>query len=500
MNKKKIHRASRDRAVDALVNVREIAGHVTGTSYAAAAAASGYSERHLRRIVAALTKPSPADADDTEFVVDADVISSVFLRCGNVSGAYRDLKHAGRALPSLSTFQRRVRDGKDGMGTSMLQVAKKGPQAQREARVHLGRGRTVRGHTYYMDHSELPILAVPEGYQTASKPWLTVVTDAATRYVLGWTLTFGTPNAEQIRGTLIAGIRDRLAPDDATTVGGVPDRVVWDRGLDFLSDLMTESTLRMNIVPVALPAYSPQLKAPVERFFGTLKRDCLAGLPGYTDSGKDLRDELLLARKALPELALVAEIKTWMDAYNTSHVHSTLQMTPLQAWQVDSTPLRFATEAQLWENMLISKKAKVGKAGIRFQKHDYLDVDVKLMAYIGRHLEIRHLPHDRSFIEVFDDGTHVATCYRHEDLTPDDREHFAKKRHEAERRNTEAFRRGNTLRGNHPDAMNIAKVKTPAGKQSYEVVEPVLDMRHDLEDLLFEITPARAAQPELPLL
>lgn len=497
MNKKKLHRTSRDRVVADLVQIRDTAGYISGTSYAMAAAAAGYSVRHLQRRIAALTGPN---ATSEAFVVDEDVISSVFLRCGNVSGAYKDLKRAGRTLPSLSTFQRRVRDGKDGMGTSMLKIAKEGPQAQREARVHLGREKTVRGHTYYMDHSELPILAVPEGYQTASRPWLTVVTDAATRYVLGWTLTFGTPNAEQVRATLIAGIRHRLAPDDATTVGGIPDRVVWDRGLDFLSDLMTESTLRMNIIPVALPAYSPELKAPVERFFGTFKRGCLAVLPGYTDSGKDLRDNLLLAHKALPELALLAEIQTWMDAYNSSHVHSTLGMTPLQAWQADQTPLRFATDAQLWENFLISKKAKVGKAGIRFMKHDYVDVDLKLMGYAGQSLEIRHLPHDRSFIEVFANGTHVATCYRHDDLTPDDREQFAKARHAAERRNTEAFRRANNLRGNHPDAIEIAKTKTASGKQSYEVIEPVLDLRHDLDDLLLETASSRAAQPELPLL
>lgn len=500
MNKKKIHRTSRDRAVADLLAMRDTAGYISGTAYALAAARSGYSERHLRRLVAALTGSASAVDKEETFVVDADVITGVFRRCGNVSGAYKDLKQAGRALPSLSTFQRRVRDGKDGMGSSMLQIAKKGPQAQREARVHLGREKTERGHTYYMDHSELPILAIPEGYRTASRPWLTVVMDAATRYVLGWTLTFGTPNAEQVRATLIAGIRDRLAPDDATTVGGIPDRVVWDRGLDFLSDLMTESTLRMNIVPVALPAYSPELKAPVERFFGTFKRGCLAVLPGYTDSGKDLRDELLLAGKALPELALVAEIKTWMDAYNASHVHSTLQMTPLQAWQADLTPLRFATDAQLWENFLISNKATVGKPGIRFKKHNYLDVEAKLNGYIGQKLEIRHLPHDRSFIEVFDNGTHVATCYQHDDLAPDDRAQFAKERRAAERRNTDAFRRANTERGKHPDAIEIAKTKTASGKQSYEVVEPVLDLRHDLDDLLLETASSTAAQPELPLL
>lgn len=122
------------------------------------------------------------------------------------------------------------------------------------------------------------------------------------------------------------------------------------------------------------------------------------------------------------------------------------------------------------------------------------------MAYIGRDLEIRHLPHDRSFIEVFDNGAHVATCYRTEDLSPDDRQYFARQRHEAERRNSAAFRTANTQRGKHADAMDLTKVKTPSGKQSYEVSAPALDLRHDLDDLFFETTPARAAQPELPLL
>ncbi len=78
--------------------------------------------------------------------------------------------------------------------------------------MHLGREQTVRGATYYMDHSELPILAIPDGFQTASRPWLTWSWTRRTRYVLGWTLTFGTPNAEQVRVTLVAGIRARARP------------------------------------------------------------------------------------------------------------------------------------------------------------------------------------------------------------------------------------------------------------------------------------------------
>ncbi len=99
MNKHKIHRTSRDRVLADLLETHKVAGYINGTSYALAAKASGYSERHLRRCVAAHITASNNGADATTFVVDEEVITSVFLRCGNVSGAYKDLKKAGRALP-----------------------------------------------------------------------------------------------------------------------------------------------------------------------------------------------------------------------------------------------------------------------------------------------------------------------------------------------------------------------------------------------------------------
>lgn len=483
-NKHKIHRTGRDRAVRDLLRHRDEVGPLDRTIYAMAAADCGYSVRQLQRQIAHHDRATTT-ADTAAFVVDEDVIETVFLTCGNLSGAHRRLTQSGRGLPSLSTFRRQVLDT---MGGAKIAYAKDGSRRARISRVHLKRSRETRAYSYLLDHTELPLFAIPDGTRTAQRPWLTAVMDAETRYVLSWVLTFGTPTSEEVRAALMAAFTIRM-PDGQTPVGGLPERAVWDRGLDFLSDLITESCLRLDVTPVALPAYSPHLKGSLERFWRFLKQDALAPLPGYIDAGRDLRGNYLLAAKALTQQALVNELNDWIEHYNTSHINRATGTTALQAWQQDHTPLREVPADQLWQDFLISATGnKVGNAGIRFRKTDYVPLHGELNDVFGRTVEVRHLPHDRSFIEVFYNGAHVATCYPADALRPDDQLSFLAARRQAEAQARAAFRTANRLRGHRDDAASITKVTGPGRKTSYEMVGPDLDLRRDGDKALAELT------------
>lgn len=92
-----------------------------------------------------------------------------------------------------------------------------------------------------LDHTELPIWVVPRGHKQAVKPWITAVMDSKTRYLLSWTITFGRPTAAEVRAALMSAMTMRVAPDGETLVGGKPLRAVWDRGVEFLANLITES-------------------------------------------------------------------------------------------------------------------------------------------------------------------------------------------------------------------------------------------------------------------
>ncbi len=480
-NKAKLHRTARDRAVSDLLRIRDEVGTLNRPIYQVAADASGYSIRQLQRQVAAHDAANSPDAQH-RFEVDADVIATVMLTCGNISGARRRLSRDGVPVPSLSTFRRRVLDA---MGGTSMAYAKHGPAGVRNARVHLPRAKESRGFTYLLDHTELPIFAIPDGHRTAERPWLTAVMDAETRYVLGWVLTFGTPTAEEVRAALIGAFTIRLAPDGETPVGGLPERAQWDRGQDFLSDLITQSCMRLQVTPVALPAYSPHLKGSLERWWRFLKEDALAPLPGYIDSGRNDRGEYLLAAKALPEQSLLNALRSWIEGYNTVHVHRVLGSTPLQAWQADPTPLREVPRDQLWQDFLISDhKPKVGKAGIRFKGVDYLDVHNELDHVIGRTVEVRHLPHDRSFIEVFHDGEHLATCYPADSLRADDQITFLQARHEAQRAANAEFRSANRLRSNRDDAHTLTTITGRGQKTRRDILGPELDLHQDADQAL----------------
>ncbi|RYP86865.1 hypothetical protein EKO23_07785 [Nocardioides guangzhouensis] len=459
-NKPRHHRPLLEKAVRELTQLEENGHVVTPQLVRHHAQLSGYSPRHLRRALAAdkeakATTDSPEDEDKLDLV---QLTTAVFLSCGNMAEARRLLARQcpGIKLPSVRTFQRLVLRE---MGTDQLAYAKHGSRGFRDAQVYLNNTYAHRMSDVLLDHAELPILVVPNGHKHAVKPWLTVVQDAHTRYLLSWVLTFGRPSSEEVRAALMQAITLRTAPDGATVVGGRPVRAVWDRGLEFLADLITESCLRFDIIPAALPGYAPHLKGRVERFFRTLK-PALASLPGYVDGPRDLRGNSALESHAMSEDEFLVWLANWMDYYVADHVISTTRRTPLQMWQADATPLIEVAPERLWQDFLLSKDTcKVSKNGIRFQKIDWLIPDGGLTGKVGRKVEIRYLPHDRTSIEVFLEGVHLGTAYDKDNLTPDHEEEFLARRQAARTEAQQRFTRANRQRNATDGATRITTDK-----------------------------------------
>lgn len=401
-NKPKFMRPALERAVSELREL-QATRPVTPADVRQAARASGYSVKHIQR---QLDKPRDLGLDESRrFGVTEAVIVAVFLCCGIMAQAYKLLQRQGVALPSARTFRRQVSAEMGGQ----LAYARLGSAGYRDSQVYLRNDYPHRMHSVLLDHTELPIYVVPRNYKHAVKPWITVVMDGATRYVLSWVVTFGRPSEAEVRAALVQAMTLRLAPDGETVVGGRPLKAVWDRGLEFLSNLITDSCLRLNVMPVALPAYSPHLKGRLERFWGTLKRGLLPQLPGYAEGPKDLRGNSSIAAAALGEDEFLGLLEEWMDDYTVNHVISTMNKTPLQAWRDDATPLDVIAEEQLWQDFLVSKtECKVSKGGIRWDTIDWWAP--ALAEKGGEKVEIRYLPHDRTFVEVFHHGVHLCTA------------------------------------------------------------------------------------------
>jgi putative transposase len=464
-NKPKYMRTALDRAVAQLQELEQ-SRPLTTADLREQAQKSGYSTRHIQR---ALDKAATADAAPKAagFSVTEAVITAVFLACGVLAQAYQLLADT-MPLPSERTFRRQVRAA---MG-NQIEYARGGSASYREHQLYLRNDYPHRMHSVLLDHTELPIYVVPRGHKTAVKPWITAVMDGATRYLLSWVVTFGRPTAEEVRAALIQAITPRVAADGETVVGGRPLKAVWDRGLEFLATLITQSCLRLQVMPIALPAYSPHLKGRLERFWRTLKTGLLPPLPGYSEGPHDLRGNHAIADAALGEDEFLLLLDQWMTRYNSEHVISSMKMTPLQAWRADGTPLDEIAPEQLWQDMLVSKdRCKVSKNGIRWDTIDW--VAPELVDVIGRHVEIRHLPHDRSFIEVFLDGGHLCTAYPVQELDDETKQQTIERRQAARAQAQKHFTRANRMRGkNHPGTTKLSKGKD--GKRY--VVDPHDDL------------------------
>jgi putative transposase len=463
--------SGRDEALQYLFECKENQ-QLQASHWVKACKMSDYSKRQLMRLIK--QREDEPDAKPSGFHLDEACLTAVFLTVGRIAGAYRQLERDGHeSLPTLRQFQRIVNKE---MGTLMLSYARGGSQFARQFKVYLKTKVVHRNHTWELDHTELPIWVVPHGHKQAVRPWLTVAMDRATRYPMSWVLTFGRPSSEEVRACLIQAITVRVAPDDQTLVGGRPMRAVWDRGLEFLAEAITMSCTRLGVIPVALPAFSPQLKPHLERFWGFLKRDCLASLPGYTDDVRDVRGNSSIASSCLGEGEFLLKLDEWFTWYITEHVHSGIGCTPLQAWQRDGTPLDEVPASQLWLDFLVAKdRVKVRREGVRFHTVDFIAPE--LIGTVGRKVEVRHLPHDLTFIEVFLDNEHLCTAYPRHASTPEQEqallEHRKQKMNEATRHSSVANRMRRT---NHDSTAPIAR-----NKQGQMVLREV-----EHEDLLID--------------
>jgi putative transposase len=477
-NKPKVLRDALTRVIEELEEYHAKFGDLPLGVVQAASHHSGYSEGHIRRTLRQRGPGHQAKATRTKdhFEVTDDIAAQVFLHGGNLAKTHEELSKTQK-LPSLSTFKRYVIAH---MGTGQLAYARKGSAKFRDKQLYLTANYHHRAHTYQMDHCVLDIWIVPRNHKNPVKPQLTVVMDAHTRYVLSWVLTVGAPTADEVRAALIQAIWPGHAPD-GTPVGGRPIKVQWDRGKEFLADVITDACLRTNIQPSPLPAKSPHLKGRLERFFGTLQGDLLPSLPGHSAGARDLRGNSALEKHALGEDAFLVRLAIWTDTYNDQMVNSSTGKTPTQMWADDDHPLDWVAPELLWLDFLQAKDCKVHKFGVRFDTINFLGEC--LQGQVGRTVEIRFLPHDRTFIEVFQGGVHLGTCYPASDLTAEQEQEILVRRKQDRLEAKEHFTRANRIRNTQdPDTQRVG-----TDKKGKKVVLPVeIDITAEPEDTLLD--------------
>lgn len=189
-----------------------------------------------------------------------------------------------------------------------------------------------------MDHCRLDVFVVDEKLRLPlGRPWLTLIIDECTRYILGYAIGFEEPSAVSMTRALQNAIAPKEPSPDAKATWdawGVIDVLVVDNGCEFHGHALEMAMGQYGITIQFCPRKQPWYKGKVERFFGTFNTGLLSELKGKTFSNILLRGDYDPAKHAVVTLATLKRIvhKWILDVYHQT-VHSTLKTTPELAWK-----------------------------------------------------------------------------------------------------------------------------------------------------------------------
>lgn len=188
-----------------------------------------------------------------------------------------------------------------------------------------------------MDHSRMDLFVVDDRTGLPlGRPWLTLVIDEYSRYVLGYYLGFEEPSLV----SMTRALRHALAPKDecpdtrcAWDAWGAMELLIVDNGLEFHARALKFGAGRYGIDVQTCPRRKPWYKGKVERFFGTMNTGLLVDMKGKTFSSVVLKGDYDPVKHAVISLATLRRVmQMWIvDVYH-QEVHSGLGMTPQEAW------------------------------------------------------------------------------------------------------------------------------------------------------------------------
>lgn len=283
-----------------------------------------------------------------------------------------------------------------------------------------------RNEIWQADCCKLDIWILPKGKKKPVRPWLIVFLDDCTRMVMGAMLCLAQPTAEEVGAACVRAMRRKPTPIDGVWFGGRPGRILWDNGPEFIAELITMLASRLGIIGHAVARHTPTKKGKIERWFGTIQRWALFQLPGYTKgprsySNRDVfRGDL---SELLDEDQLWVHLSERIDYYDFHRPHRAHQKRPpLWKWANDTTPLDEVPMDEMRFALLLAKVDKRAHPnGIEHRGVFYISLDGTYDEVVGEWVKIATLPHDDSFIEVFDaEGKWVCTAYPQGTFSPEE--------------------------------------------------------------------------------
>lgn len=385
-------------------------------------------------------------------------------------GAWSALMRTGEELPSRATWYRAA--GRD-LSELEQRYAKAGLPGARRAQLRLERREGHRGDALIADHKLADVLVSLPGNHRPARPWITSFMEPSTRAIAGLAVSIR-PHRGVVLAALGEAIRERpeLAP-----VSGKPWIVRFDNGLEFLAKAIRSAALDLGFTPVPLRRRSPWLNGKIERWHQTMTRELIQRLPHWTDGPKRENGELDIRDDVEPVAieVFIALLLEWVAEYNFKRPHSALaDRTPAQAWEEDQSPIRAASGQELRRYLLECPGTRVVEArGVKFSNRWYTSAD--LQPLVGRRVELRLMPHDNRWVEIYRDGDWVARAMRHDEASEAQRQRVLEARADAARRAANIARRAKNRARVRWETMVSARAPQPTNSVSRQEAEALED-------------------------
>jgi len=242
-------------------------------------------------------------------------------------------------MPSRSTIARRIA----ALDVEGKLVAKQGKRAAKRQLTQYGQTEypTIPLERVEIDHTLSDLIVIDEkDYLPLGRLTLTHCLDTATRYALGYYLSFEPPSYLSVMACLYhaicpkGNVRERYGTEHDWIAYGLPYTLVIDNGKEFIGRDLEDACQLLGITLQQTPVKTPHFKAAVERMFGTLNTGLLHTLPGTTFSNPRQRgdyDSLKQACITLGDLDRMMHIFL-VDIY-AQDFHRGLQGIPARRWE-----------------------------------------------------------------------------------------------------------------------------------------------------------------------
>jgi len=247
--------------------------------------------------------------------------------------------------------------------------------------------KTARGALMQMDIC-IPPVWVADEHGEVRQAVLVAALDDATRY-LCWLEAFVTQDGGVVETTF----------KKAVLRCGLPTAVFVDNGSQFVSQQFTNACAALGVMHLTAKPNSPESKGKVERVLGTLQR---ALVPELNALGRTL---------TLAELNQY--LQAWVEREYHCNRHRELQVTPVERWNQDPTPLRMPDPLRLEAAFLLQARRLVNRTAlISLNRKRYLVHD----SLVGRTVEVRYHPRRPESVQIWLDDRFVQEAKLY--LTP----------------------------------------------------------------------------------